>query len=269
MGKIVIPSGDFHIGNRGSLMTHEVIRNADIPSKKEIVEPTNTQKEIIKIYENLCDQYHKPDLLILNGDLVDGKNYKDSGLGLWSSDVAEQAEVFAELISWLKPRKIVGTSGSPYHSERNPCMDAIAIKKCRTLGGKKGIFRQGYVSANINGCRIHAMHKTTVSKSTWQYRATPIARSMVLAELAKDTYGHYNIILKSHVHWFAYVGFSSYLGMVLPCWKAFDPFGDTNIEFNDPAVGYAIFEIEDDGGYTFDFNITHFKQKSLNPDVIV
>jgi len=25
MGKIVIPSGDFHIGNRGSLMTHEVI----------------------------------------------------------------------------------------------------------------------------------------------------------------------------------------------------------------------------------------------------
>lgn len=269
MSKILIPSGDFHIGNKGSLTLPEVILNADIPSKKEVISANETQKNIIKIWEGLCDRYHKPDLLILNGDIVDGRNYHESGLGLWTTDVNQQAETFAELISWLKPRKIIGTSGSPYHSERNPCMDAIAIRRCRTAGGKKAIFRQGYVSANINGCRVHAMHKTTISKSTWQYRATPIARSLVLAELAKDTYGHYNVILKSHVHWFAYVGFSSYLGMVLPCWKAYDPFGDTNIEFNDPAVGYVVFEIEDDGKFTFDFDITHFKQSDMNPDVVI
>ena len=269
MSKIVIPTGDFHIGSKGSITLPEVITDADIPSKKEIIPANETQKEIIKIYERLCDQYPHPDLLILNGDLVDGRNYKESGLGLWSSDVEVQAKVFAELISWLKPRKIIGTSGSPYHSDKNPNMDATAIEKCRTLGRKKGIFRQGYVSANVNGCRMHARHKITVSKSTWQYRATPLGKARVLSVLAEDKYGIYKLLFHSHAHYFMYVGDSSGLSMVLPCWKVYDPFVDTFVEFNDPAIGYVAFEIENDGTFHFDFDITHFKQSDLNPDVII
>lgn len=263
MSKTFVPTGDLHIGNVGSLCTEEVIIEPDTPSKTSTYTANEIQRDILKKWETLCDEYQKCDLLLLNGDTIDGRNYKDTGLGTWTTDVQLQAEVLAELVSWLKPREVIATSGSPYHSDRNPNMDKIACEMCG------GTFKGGYASININGCRIHAQHKTTVSKSTWQYRATPIARAMVLAELASDVYGHYDIALKSHVHWFNYVGFSHSLGMVLPCWKAYDAFGDTNIEFVDPAVGYVVFEIDHDGSYNFEYDITHFPQERLNPDVVI
>lgn len=263
MTKRVIVSGDFHIGNMGALCPEEVIINEDIPSKRMVYTANETQKKILRIYEELCDEYRNPDVLMANGDLIDGANYKESGLGVFTTDLNLQAELFEYLIDYLKPRKIIGTTGSKYHSGANPNMDQVALEK---VGGE---FKGGYGIIDVNGCRIYAQHKIAVSKSTWQYRSTPLGRAIVLARLADETYGKINILCKSHAHYFNYVGFSDCLGMIMPCWKAYDPFGDTAIEFNNPAVGYVVFDVESDGSYQFNYNIQHFKQSELNPDVVI
>jgi hypothetical protein len=140
-------------------------------------------------------------------------------------------------------------------------MDKIATEKCG------GTFKGGFASMRFNDKRVYAQHKISVSKSTWQYRSTPIGRALVLAALNESEFGHYDIVLKSHAHYYTYVGFSNSIGMTLPCWKAYDPFGDTNIEFNNPALGYVRFDFEG-SDFSFTHSIFHFDVKNLNPDVI-
>lgn len=263
MPKVVLPIGDMHVGCMGAIMPPEVVEYPDTPSKRKYHYPTDTQKELYKLWEQMCDDYPQPDVLILNGDLVDGKNYKESGMGCWTTEMLTQCEAACELLGMLKPRKIIGTTGSAYHSEKNPNADEIITK---ALGGE---FKGGYGVVDVNGCRFYAQHKVGVSKSTWQYRGTPIGRAIVLANLAGGAYGHLDVILKSHAHYFYYVGTSNQLGMILPCWKAHDDFGDTNVEFVDPCIGYVVFEVNDDGDYIWTITKKHFKQSVLNPDVIV
>ena len=242
-------------------MPEEVNSDAHCPGKNRRHFPNDIQRRIFKKWCEMADECPRPDILLLNGDLIDGKNYKESGMGCWTTDVTLQAAALSELIGMIKPRQIIGTSGSPYHSDRNPNMDKVAVEACG------GTFKGGYASVNIDGKRVYAQHKVSVSKSSWQYRSTPLGRALVLAALQESEFGHYDIMLKSHAHYYAYVGFSSSLGMILPCWKAFDAFGDTNIEFANPALGYVRFDF-DGGDYSFDHHIFHFKAKELCPDVI-
>lgn len=262
MTKTMLALGDLHIGNEGSVMTDEVNSEDCNPGRNRRYFPNLTQKKILQKWYEMCDEVPHPDVLLLNGDLVDGKNYKESGMGCWTTDVTLQAMVMAELVKMLKPRKIVTTSGSPYHSDRNPNMDRTATYMC---GGQ---FQGGFASLDINGKRIYAQHKISVSKSSWQYRATPLGRALVLAALNEKEMGHYDIVLKSHAHYYCYVGFSNSLGMILPAWKAYDAFGDTNIEFANPALGYVRFDFNGND-FSFAHSIFHFKNKDIHPDVIV
>jgi hypothetical protein len=262
MTKTLLALGDLHIGSEGSIMTDEVNTEDCNEGRNRRYFPNLTQKKILEKWYEMVDEVPRPDILLLNGDLVDGKNYKEYGMGCWTTDVTLQAQVLAELVKMLKPGKIVVTSGSPYHSDRNPNMDRIAAGMCG------GVFKGGYASINVNGKRIYAQHKISVSKSSWQYRSTPLGRALVLAALSEKEMGHYDLVLKSHAHYFCYCGFSNSLGMILPCWKAFDPFLDTNIEFANPALGYVRFDFNGND-FSFAHSIFHFKGKDLVPDVMV
>jgi|WetSurMetagenome_2_1015567.scaffolds.fasta_scaffold05392_13 hypothetical protein len=261
MKKVLLALGDIHVGNEGAIMTEEV-NTEDVRSGKNRRHFANEiQKKILAKWYEMCDECARPDILLLNGDLVDGRNFKDSGLGCWTTDSLLQAKVLADLVKMIKPRQIIGTSGSPYHSDRNPNVDKIATEMCG------GTFKGGFASIKFNDKRVYAQHKISVSKSSWQYRSTPLGRALVLAALQESEFGHYDIVLKSHAHYYTYVGFSNSMGMILPCWKAYDPFGDTNIEFSNPALGYVRFDF-DGSDFSFTHNIFHFKVKNLNPDVI-
>jgi hypothetical protein len=262
MSKVMLALGDIHVGNEGSIMTEEVNSEECNPGRNRRYFANATQKKLIQKWYDMCDEVQKPDVLLLNGDLVDGKNYHETGMGCWTTDVTLQAQVLTDLVKMIKPRKIVATSGSPYHSDRNPNMDRIATLGCG------GTFQGGFASININDKRIYAQHKVSVSKSSWQYRATPIGRALVLAALNEKEMGHYHIVLKSHAHYYCCVSFSDSLGMILPAWKAYDAFGDTNIEFANPALGYVRFDF-DGNDFTFSHSIFHMKSKDIHPDIIV
>ena len=260
--KSLVALGDTHVGSEGAVMPDEVNSEDCCPGKNRRYFPNLIQKKIYKKWEEMADECPRPDILLLNGDLVDGKNYKENGMGNWTTDSLLQARVLADLVKMLKPRKIIATSGSPYHSDSNPNVDKIAVEMCG------GTFKGGYANININGKRIYAQHKVSVSKSSWQYRTTPLGRALVLAALNEKDMGHYDIVLKSHAHYFCYAGFSNSLGMILPAWKAYDAFLDTNIEFGNASLGYVKFDF-DGNEYTHSHSIFHFNGQELVPDMII
>jgi len=101
-------------------------------------------------------------------------------------------------------------------------MDRVATEKCG------GTFRGGYATVGVDALRIHALHKGSVSKML-QNRASGLGRSIAMSILNEEDLGKHDIILRSHTHNFVYAGFEKHLGVTLPCFKVFDPFGDTNI----------------------------------------
>ena len=260
--KVMIAIGDTHLGSDGAIMPLEVNSEDWCEGRNRRYFPNQIQKDIYKRWEMMVEDAPRPDILVMNGDLVEGKNYKENGVGCWTTDSMLQARALAELVGMMKPRKIIATSGSPYHSDSNPNVDKLATEMCG------GTFMGGYANININGKRIYAQHKVSVSKSSWQYRSTPLGRALVLAALNEDDMGHYDIVLKSHAHYFCYCGFSNSLGMILPGWKSTDNFLNTNIEFGNSALGYVRFDFAD-GDFSFSPSIFHFKGDVLQPDVMV
>lgn len=266
MKKRVVLIGDTHLGGNGTIMPEEIWFKPTGENVERPYQCSPLQKILLNQpdagWYALCDEYKRPDLLVLNGDLADGSNKKQHGLGMWTTDIHVQCEAMAALIDMLKPRNVIGTTGSGYHVGGNPNYDKMV---CDKVGGE---FKGGFASIKIGDNRFYFQHKTGTSSSTWQYRTTPIAKALVLAALSEPEYGHYDLVCKSHAHYFCYAGFSSSLSMILPCWKIDDPFLGANVEFHNPALGFVTMEVTDHE-YSWQPHIFHVKQADHNPDVVI
>jgi hypothetical protein len=100
---------DLHCGSRWGLLGPESEYGKQNPG----------QRYLWDCWCALAKAWPRLDLLILNGDLIDGKQYRSKGTGVVTADMGEQAEIAEECLAYLidrvKPRKIVRTEGTPYH----------------------------------------------------------------------------------------------------------------------------------------------------------
>lgn len=100
---------DLHCGSRCGLCHPD----------SEYGKPNKAQKYLWDCWMWLAENWPRPDLLVLNGDVIDGVQKKSEGTGLHTSKMSEQAEMALEclrtLVDKLKPKKLARTAGTPYH----------------------------------------------------------------------------------------------------------------------------------------------------------
>jgi hypothetical protein len=84
--------------------------------------PNDENRHVAVRYLNECFQYMVAkwpmlDLLILNGDLIDGKQRKDKGVSLFTPDMSEQVDGAIDVLRPLiaKAKRVVRCKGTPYH----------------------------------------------------------------------------------------------------------------------------------------------------------
>jgi hypothetical protein len=249
MSKRVLVIGDTHIGSDVALSPEEIeLDSGNVISANEI------QLAILNDYREMIDDVGVVDLLILNGDLVDGTNYYGEGAGCLTTSMDTQAEIAAQLLSEIKFRKVVGCRGTTYHGKKNPNLDKKVIE---ALGG----VCMDEVSINIEKTRIYANHRTPVRMSQWDSRPQSIAKDILLAELNEMDFGHYDIICKSHAHYYIGLDQGTSVGFVCPCWKGRDEFakGSVNPFAFNPSIGYVMFDINYDGSFSWSRSVKRLK----------
>ena len=168
-------------------------------------------QEVWNAYLDITRQWQKPDILLVNGDCIDGNQKKSGSAELLTVNRQEQCDIAVNCIKRFNAKKILMTYGSGYHvgSEAEDYEFLIA----QELGAEIG----GHLFFESNGVVISAKHKTSPS-NIYHGRATPLLReiSWNIIKQEMDAEPKADIFIRSHVHYFTYVETPTKIGFTTP-----------------------------------------------------
>ena len=239
--KRVVALGDLHCGHRAGLTPPEwqwPIRGGT----KERNRWGKVQRELWTEYMKIVEEIKPPvDVLIANGDLIDGRGEASGGLELITANRIRQAEMAYDALSVWEARKVVVTIGTPYHVGQ---YERLERELAKDLGGEA--YNHAFV--DVDGVVFDCKHK--IGRSTIPHgRGTPIARDRLWNVLRadRDEEPRADVVLRSHVHYFRYAGEVDWLAMILPALQAATEYGERACT-GTVDWGVVSFEVEN-GGY--------------------
>jgi hypothetical protein len=232
----VVVISDMHVGSPFALMPDKFESLNKKTGDYQSYPLNKTQKLLYAHWSDMCKSIkkHPPEAIILNGDLIDGTSRKNEGRYESITEPLRQIEACIQLLDMLPPKvPKFFTQGSNYHVDNiTPAEEYIADKMDGEFGPDLLVCEAGI--------RIHASHYISVSKSSWQYWSTPIAKDSLLLAVndSEKKYGHVDVALRSHAHYFAAVEFTSTMGIISPCWQVRNEYAALRDIVSPPEIGY-------------------------------
>ena len=218
--KNIVVLSDIHNGSVTAICSPEpYISDLDTTFK-----PNKLQKALWDVWESVPDglSKKKTDLIVLNGEPVDGANKKQVGQQSWTTNVWDQAEDFKKCMKTHNYDNILFNRGSGYHVqidgtniEEIIARDMNALRY-RAYGGEGASDYYSFIECY--GKIFNFTHHVGFNK--WAaYRTTALAREMAGMVFENNKLHKSDVIVRSHVHYFVHVEFTNTHGIVTPCWK--------------------------------------------------
>jgi len=154
------------------------------------------QCEAWKHYDRMVRKWTKPDILLVNGDCIEGRQERQGGAELMTNDRNVQAEIAEYCIAIWKPKNLIMTFGSDYHTAGQA--EDFEHNIARNLGGKIG----GNMFFSCEGLTFNARHKVGTS-TIFHGRATALLKELMwsLIKEAQDGWPKVDVIIRSHAHY--------------------------------------------------------------------
>lgn len=151
------------------------------------------------------------DVLVLNGDMIDGKGQASGGTELITTDRLEQCEIAAVCIQEFNAKKIMMTKGTPYHTGKD---EDFEVALARAIDAD---FIGNRLFLEVNGVNFDVRHHINAS-STLAGRPGTIARTQLWNELwnVREMQPRADIIIRSHVHYYTEAGGVDWWGCTTP-----------------------------------------------------
>jgi len=240
---------DLHCGHRAGLTPPGWQYQTD-SSDAELAKFAEQQRLTWDFVKKRIDGIKPVDVLIVNGDLIDGKGDKSGGTEQIVSDRSKQAAMAAECIEMVGAKSIVITYGTPYHSGasedfENEVASAVNAEK---IGGHEWI--------DVNGLVFDCKHKIA-SSSIPHGRFTASARDVLWNFLWQIEEGQPrgNIFIRSHVHYFTYAGTNRYLAITTPALQGWGSKYGARACSGIVNFGFLQFDVEGADNYTWKAHI--------------
>jgi len=219
------------------------------------IKGTGIQEELTRAYLELAGAWRKPDILIVLGDAVDGKQRKKAGVGVWSTLLEDQSNASCQLIRAFQAERHVVLRGTDYHVDNQG--DPIEEQLAKDLGALKAGDGQ-YRSAlkfilEAGDMRLHFAHHVPTSQTEW-FLSTPGAKEGIRLQLQWRRLGHIDALFRGHNHYWWYQQGKSQHIVQCPSWqlptdfmhrRSAEPLTDIG------AVRFRITDGPDDMGETF------------------
>lgn len=194
----------------------------------------------------------KPDAIIVNGDVVDGKQRMQEAEELILNLPFDQEEAALEVLRPLKeaaPKaKWFFVAGTEYHDNRSArSIENIASRMdaVKYPGVGSGRFCREVLDLELEGVTLNIAHH--IGGGGGMTRSPAIEREMVLATLAgRDGKGpRADVIIRSHIHNFVHVEDPTKHGFTTPCWELQTRFMRKRSVFKMlPDIGGLLLEID-------------------------
>jgi hypothetical protein len=216
--KRILVISDLHCGHRGGLTPFSWQYNdgdGDVRAKFGFL-----QRTVWDWFSKKVKEVGPVDLLVVNGDAIDGKGEGSGGTELLTTDRREQCEIAAECINQIKRKKLVLIRGTTYHVGRDEDWEDV-------LAGMVGATDIGsHEWFDADGVVFDCKHK--VGRSEVPHgRLTAPGRDALwnLIWSERDVQVDARVILRSHVHYFVYGGDAYKLWLTTPGLQAWSKYG--------------------------------------------
>jgi hypothetical protein len=207
--KRVLVVSDFHCG-------HEVGLTPPAWNTESETDHSGKYRGYIwKAYEEAVRALHPIDLVVANGDLIDGRGERSGSLELITVDRRIQAKMAAECIKVAGAPRAILTRGTDYHVGKEESWEDTVADFVRADGAQVEI---GDIrNVTVNGLSFNFRHHIGGSQ-TPVGRATPLAREAAWNALwhARQGFGLSDVIVRSHVHYHTFAGGPGWLAMTTP-----------------------------------------------------
>ena len=217
--KRLLVISDLHCGHRGGLTPPSWQYNQ--------YDDENVRGKFGKLQSTVWGWYKKTvegighvDMLICNGDAVDGKGTRSGGTELLTSDRNEQCEIAAECLNLIDAKKTLLIKGTPYHvGSEEDWEDNLADKVNATdVGYHEWVDAEGVI--------LDFKHKVGGSSVPYS-RGTAPARDALWNTLwhERGLQEKADVIVRSHVHYHVYGGDGRTLWLTTPALQAWSKYG--------------------------------------------
>ncbi len=183
--------GDLHCGHLAGLT----------PPRYQSCDGTlwaTSQREAWAWYADRLKQYRPFDLVICNGDAIAGKNPKNGGTQLLTSDRREQVKIALECLKETKAKRFRLTHGTPYHTGNSEDWEDTLCDNLKGEGYDAEIRDQLFL--DVNGVIVNAKHEMGNSAQK-RLRGTPLLSEGLYNDQWEGIQPRADVILRSHVHW--------------------------------------------------------------------
>lgn len=162
-----------------------------------------------------------PDILLYNGDAIDGKGQASGGTEQLTLDRQLQVEQAAETIKWRANRRgkkaaIFMSYGTPYHTGKEEDWDdnLASLVRARKIGSVDNLSVRG----NVINYR-HFLSRSVIPHG----RYTALAREKLWNDIwaLRGEHPSAGIIIRSHVHYHIFCGGHGYLGLTTPAGQGY------------------------------------------------
>ena len=178
------------------------------------------------------------DILVCNGDLIDGRSEKTGGLELIVFDREIQAHMACKVIHQVGAKKVYITRGTDYHvgpeeSWENLVADRLAAERIGDV-----------INLDVNGLMFNFRHHIGGSQTPIG-RTTPLAREAVWNALwhVRQGFPLAHAVVRSHVHYHAYAGGPGWLTVTTPALQGYGTrYGERRLS-GLIDVGFLVFDV--------------------------
>lgn len=208
--KRVVIMSDPHVGHRVGLTMPK--RQSAIHGQKYL----QIQRECWNYVDAKIKKLKPIDVLILNGDCIDGRGVRSGGTELIQPSVLKQADWCVEIIKHIGAKNIVIARGTDYHCSING--EDIEDYIAKEVGAKVG----DHEFVDINGLVFDIKHHLG-NTSIPHGKGTAISREWLWNGIwaAHEAQPKADVIIRSHVHWCLHIGDpGEWLGIVTPALQA-------------------------------------------------
>lgn len=235
--KKVLVVSDFHSGHRVGLTPPAYNVNNDFLKE---------ENELRTLYWEWVWEQIRPmrkiDVVVANGDLIDGRGEASGSTELIGVDRNEQAKMAADFLQRINTNNIYITYGTPYHAGKTEDWED-------TVAGLLGCANPvAQLDLEVNGVVFNFKHKVGGS-SIPHGRATALLREKLWNGLWADRgeFPKADVIVRSHVHYHVYAGDTHGIAMTTPALQGYGSKYGTRQTSGTVDFGFVYFDVTDKG----------------------
>jgi len=202
--KTIAIISDTHCGSIYGLTPPTFFRKAD---KKYY----DLQSESWDRYALMADKWKTPDILLANGDMIEGTQSKQGGAELITPDRNTQSDMAIEALKLWDAKRILMTYGTKYHVGEQAEDFEYGIAK------QLGATIEGRLFFTVEGMTFDVRHKVN-SSAVPHGRATALLRETMwnLIKEAQNTGPKVNVVVRSHAHYHMWVETPGKVSFITP-----------------------------------------------------